>query len=87
MQKPQFFCKKMPIGVKITILLFLRFYPNFVRISIDELDDLVVIKLCVHLHLGEKAQKKFIRELHLFIYKGEKIKSVKITHFLCEHFF
>ncbi len=58
MQKPQFFCKKMPIGVKITILLFLRFYPNFVRISIDELDDLVVIKLCVHLHLGEKKHKK-----------------------------
>jgi hypothetical protein len=62
MQKPQFFCKKMPIGVKITILLFLRFYPNFVRVSIDELDDLVVIKLCVHLHLWEKKHKK--------IYKG-----------------
>jgi hypothetical protein len=62
MQKPQFFCKKMPISVKITILLFLRFYPNFVRISIDELDDLVVIKLCVHLHLWEKKHKK--------IYKG-----------------
>lgn len=31
MQKQQFFCKKMPISVKITILLFLRFYPNFVR--------------------------------------------------------
>ncbi len=62
MQKQQFFCKKMPIGVKITILLFLRFYPNFVRVSIDELDDLVVIKLCVNLHLGEKSTKK--------IYKG-----------------